>query len=85
MFRALLCPSSGAHDYSADYHIDRPVLGLLLVGSYVQAGWVVSGLQAAVGWKLGWHVGWIIVRVAGCCWLEVRLAGRLDKCPVCRL
>ena len=34
MFRALLCPSSGAHDYSADYHMSRPVLGLLLVGSY---------------------------------------------------
>jgi len=38
MFRALLCPSSGAHDYSADYQMDRPVLGLLLVGSKVQAG-----------------------------------------------
>ena len=23
MFRALLCPSSGARDYSADYHIGR--------------------------------------------------------------
>ena len=23
MFRALLCPSSGAHDYSADYHVGR--------------------------------------------------------------
>jgi len=33
MFRALLCPSSGAHDYSADYHMGCPVLGLLLVGS----------------------------------------------------
>ena len=33
MFWALLCPSSGAHDYSADYHMGRPVLGLLLVGS----------------------------------------------------
>jgi len=33
MFRALLCPSSGAHEYSADYHMGRPVLGLLLVGS----------------------------------------------------
>ena len=29
MFRALLCPSSGAHGYSADYHIGRSVLGLL--------------------------------------------------------
>ena len=24
MFRALLCPSSGAHDYSADYHMGHP-------------------------------------------------------------
>jgi len=32
MFRALLCPSSGAHDYSTDYQIGRPVIGLLLVG-----------------------------------------------------
>jgi len=23
MFRALLCPSSGAHDYSADYYMGR--------------------------------------------------------------
>jgi len=30
---ALLRPSSGAHDYSADYHIGRLVLGLMLVGS----------------------------------------------------
>jgi len=40
MFLALLCPSSGAHDYSADYHMVHPVLGLLLVGIYVQAGWI---------------------------------------------
>jgi len=40
MFRALLCSSSGAHDYSADCHMGRPVLGLLLVGSLVQAGWI---------------------------------------------
>ena len=33
MFRALLRPSSGAHDYSAVYHMGRPILGLLLVGS----------------------------------------------------
>jgi len=25
MFRALLRPSSGAHDYSADYRMGRPV------------------------------------------------------------
>jgi len=30
MFRALLCPSSGAHDYSAGYHMGRPVLGYCL-------------------------------------------------------
>ena len=26
MFRALLCPSSGARDYNVDYHIGRFVL-----------------------------------------------------------
>jgi len=25
MFRALLCPSSGTHDYNVDYHIGRLV------------------------------------------------------------
>jgi len=32
MFWALLCPSSGAHDYNVGYHIGRLVLGLLCVG-----------------------------------------------------
>jgi len=32
MFRALLCPSSGARDYVVDYHISRFVLGLPCVG-----------------------------------------------------
>jgi len=32
MFRALLCPSSGARDYDIDYHIGRLGLGLLYVG-----------------------------------------------------
>jgi len=32
MFRALLRPSSGAHDHSADYHMGRPVLGCLQPG-----------------------------------------------------
>ena len=32
MFRALLCPSSGARDYVLGYHIGRFVLGLLNVG-----------------------------------------------------
>ena len=31
MFRALLCPSSGTHDYDVDYHIGRFDLGLLQV------------------------------------------------------
>jgi len=40
MFRAPLCPSSGAHDDSFGHHIGRLVLVLLLVGSLVQAGWM---------------------------------------------
>ena len=32
MFRALLYPSSRAHDYNADYHMVRPV-------SWVAVGW----------------------------------------------
>ena len=40
MFQALLCPSSGAHDYSDDYHMGRPVLGLLLVGKLGAVGWI---------------------------------------------
>jgi hypothetical protein len=32
MFRAALCPSSGSHDYTADYHIDLLILRLLMVG-----------------------------------------------------
>ena len=39
MFRALLCPSSGARDYDVDYHIGHIVLGLLYVGAKVQLGW----------------------------------------------
>jgi len=39
MFRALLCPSSGASDYDVDYHIGRFVLGLLYVGGWVRLGW----------------------------------------------
>jgi hypothetical protein len=36
MFRALLCPSSGARNYNVDYHIGRFVLG---------SSGVVSGRQ----------------------------------------
>jgi len=45
MFRALLCPSSGANDYDVDYHIGGIVLGLLYVGGEVSLGW--SGVRAA--------------------------------------
>jgi len=45
MFRALLCPSSGARDYDVDYHIGRFVLDLLYVGGYVRLGW--SSVRAA--------------------------------------
>jgi hypothetical protein len=31
MFQASLCPSSGAHDYTVDYHMGRRVLRLLEV------------------------------------------------------
>jgi len=39
MFRALLCPLSGARDYDVVYHIGRVVLGLLYVGGEVRLGW----------------------------------------------
>jgi len=29
MFRALLCTSSGSHNYNVDHHIGRLVLGLV--------------------------------------------------------
>ena len=45
MFRALLCPSSGARDYVVDYHTGRFVLGLLYVGGSVRLGW--SSVRAA--------------------------------------
>jgi len=45
MFRALLCPSSGARDYNVDYHIGRVVLCLLYVGGKMQLGW--SGVRIA--------------------------------------
>jgi len=40
MFRVPLCSSSGAHNDSIGYHIGRLVFELLLVGGYVQAGWM---------------------------------------------
>jgi len=45
MFRALLCPSSGACDYDFEYHIGRFVFGLLYVGGLVLLGW--SSVRAA--------------------------------------
>jgi hypothetical protein len=49
MFRAPLCPSSGAHGDSVGYHIGRLVLELLLVGILVQAGWMSFRTE-------GWHI-----------------------------
>jgi hypothetical protein len=40
MLWAPQCPSSGAHDYTADYHMGSLILGLLKVGGLVQAGWL---------------------------------------------
>jgi surface polysaccharide O-acyltransferase-like enzyme len=40
MFRAPLCPSSRAHDYTAYYHMGRLILRLLMVGGLVKAGWL---------------------------------------------
>jgi len=45
MFRALLCPSSGARDCDVDYRIGRVILGLLYVGDKVQLG--CSGVRVA--------------------------------------
>jgi len=46
MFRALLCPASGARDYDVVYHLGRFVLGLLYVGGgEVELGW--SGVRVA--------------------------------------
>jgi hypothetical protein len=44
MFRAALCPSSGAHDYTADYQMGRLILRFLMVGGLLQAVWL-SGLM----------------------------------------
>ena len=45
MFRALLCPSSGAHNYDVDYHIGRYILGFLYVGDWLRVCW--SGVRVA--------------------------------------
>jgi hypothetical protein len=38
MFRETPCPSSGAHEYISDYHMDRLILILLMEGVLVQVG-----------------------------------------------
>jgi hypothetical protein len=40
MFRAALCPSSGAHYSISDYHMDGLDLRLLMEGVLVQVGWL---------------------------------------------
>jgi hypothetical protein len=39
VFRAALCPSSGAHEYISEYHMDRLILRLLMVWR-LGAGWL---------------------------------------------
>jgi len=51
MFQAPLCPASGAHDDSVGYHISHLVLKLLLVRSYMQAGWMNVRSYMQAGWK----------------------------------
>jgi hypothetical protein len=54
MFRAALCLSSGAQDYTADYHMDRLILRLQMVGGF-GAGRLASRkikLIRAVGYLL---------------------------------
>jgi len=45
-------PSSGACDYSEDYHIGHVVLGSMCVGVSVWLGW--SGIRVA-GFSHGYH------------------------------
>jgi hypothetical protein len=40
MFQGALCPPSGAHDYTADYHMGLLILRLLIVGRLVLVGWL---------------------------------------------
>ena len=44
MFRASLCPSSGAHDHSVGYHIGRLVLELLLDGSLQHVSGIIMSI-----------------------------------------
>jgi hypothetical protein len=39
IFRAALCPSSGAHDCISDYHTDRLIRRLLMESVSVHVGW----------------------------------------------
>jgi len=67
MFRALLCPSSGARNYNVDYHIGRFVLGLLYVGGQVRLG---SFVVHCIGrhWVRSYTVNYTHVqRVRICC------------------
>jgi hypothetical protein len=57
MFRALICPSSGIHDYDVDYHIGRVFLGLLYVRGEVQLGW--SSVRAAAYKKYNKISSWV--------------------------
>jgi hypothetical protein len=57
MFRAALCPSSGAHNYISDYHMDRLIIRLLVEGVLVQVGWLRFRAEAR-------QVDWLSVRAS---------------------
>jgi len=58
MFRALLCPSSGARDYDVDYQIGRLVLGLLYVRGWVRLGFEKRNSHRISEGKLKWAIGY---------------------------
>ena len=62
MFRAPLCPSSGAHDDSVGYHIGRLVLELLLVGK-LSAGRMDECPDGCCWLESYVLAGWMSVRI----------------------
>jgi hypothetical protein len=62
IFRAPLCPSSGAHYYTADYHMSPLILRLLMVRGLVQAGWLSV-------WAEGYQLVFTVLCVVVLCFL----------------
>jgi hypothetical protein len=48
MFGAQLCPLSRAHVCTADYHMGRLSLRLLMVGGLVQTGWLSVRAEGSI-------------------------------------